>query len=132
MATINLTAGDHVIEWSMDGYETLTAEINVSAAGVISCFNVVVGTCQDKITIVGNTITALLTAVLTTPNNICEWIENRGGPNSLMTYDIMELVREYIQPVELEFTVTTAYIMGAVAYYSGEIPAGNALTGCDY
>lgn len=132
MVTVNLTPGDHEIEWSLDGHETLTAIINISSTGVLTCMNVIVGTCEDKISVIGNAVTAILKAITGPPANICEWIVDKDGAGSVAAYDIIELVREYIQPGGLDFTVSTSDIMGLVAYYNKQLNSGNALTGCEF
>lgn len=129
---VNLTPGDHEIEWSLDGHETLIAIINISSTGAVSCINVIVGTCLDKISIIGNTVSAMLKAITEAPTNICEWIVSKNGANSVASYDIIELVREYVQPGGLDFTISTSDIMGLVAYYNNQLTSGNALTGCEF
>ena len=65
--------------------------------------------------------------------DICNWIISRGGWTALKVYDIMQLVAAYLVQISLGFTVTTLYIMGAVAYYLGPLPNnGNSLTGCTF
>ncbi len=66
------------------------------------------------------------------PIDICTWIIGRGGWSSLSTYDIMTLVSAYLNQTTLGFTVTTAHIMGVVAYYLDNLTSGNSLTGCSF
>ncbi len=66
------------------------------------------------------------------PTDICAWIISRGGWSSLTTYDIMTLVSAYLNQTDLGFTVITAHIMGAVAYYLDNLTSGNSLTGCSF
>ncbi len=64
--------------------------------------------------------------------DICNWIISRGGWGALRVYDIMQMVAAYLLQINLGFTVTVAYIMGAVAYYLGRLSNGNSLTGCTF
>lgn len=132
MATVNLTEGNHTIEWSLDNYETLSAVINISRTGTLTCISTVTGTCQKMISIAGNTITAILKSIIEPPQEICKWITDKNGADSITSYDIIELVREYVQPGGLDFTVSTSDIMGLVAYYNKQLISGNTLTGCDF
>ena len=74
MATVNLTEGDHTIEWSLDGYETISADINISSTGILSCISTVTGTCQEMISIADSSITAILKQITEPLQNICKWI----------------------------------------------------------
>lgn len=64
--------------------------------------------------------------------DVCNWIISRGGWRALKVYDIMQMVAAYLGQISLGFTVTVAYIMGAVAYYLGRMANGNSLTGCTF
>lgn len=64
--------------------------------------------------------------------NICSWISSKGGRNNLTTADIMTLVSAYLLQTNLGFTVTSAHIMGVVAYYLNNLSSGNSLTGCSF
>jgi hypothetical protein len=64
--------------------------------------------------------------------DICNWITSIGGWNKLATYDIMMMVGAYLGQNNIGFTVTSSYIMGAVAYYLGRLSDGNSLTGCTF
>lgn len=63
---------------------------------------------------------------------VCSWIISRGGWHLVSAFDIMTLVSAYSGQQNLGFTVSSAYIMGAVAYYSDNIVSGNNLTGCNF
>ena len=64
--------------------------------------------------------------------DICNWIISRGGWRALTIFDIMQMVSAYLGQISLGFTVTIAYIQGAIAYYLGRLPSGNAQTGCTF
>lgn len=132
MVTYTLTPGDHTIEWSLDGYQPLTATINVSSTGVLSCISVIGNTCADLISIVGSTITGMLKEIVVPVVGVCSWILEKGGWEQVATFDIMELVQGYLLLKDLGFTVTTAHIMGTIAYYNNQLSSGNALTGCEF
>jgi len=131
MVLVNLVPGDHTIEWAMDGYETLTAIINVSVTGIVSCISVFTGICADFISIVGTTVTGLLKLIIVTAP-VCDWISSVDGWQELATIDIMNLIQGYLNIIDLGFTVSTAHIMGAIAYYNNQMSSGNALTGCEF
>ena len=62
--------------------------------------------------------------------DICAWITSKGGWTNLAIFDIMTLVSAYLGQTNLGFTVTIAYIQGAIAYYLGRLSSGNSSTGC--
>lgn len=130
MVTVNLTPGEHTIEWTLNGYEPLSATINVSTTGIISCISVVAANCADVISIVGNTITALLKHIAVAAP-MCDWISDVGGWQAVATFDIMDLIQGYLNIKDIGFDITTAHIMGAIAYYNNQLSSGNTLTGCD-
>ncbi|OGT36560.1 MAG: hypothetical protein A3F11_00460 [Gammaproteobacteria bacterium RIFCSPHIGHO2_12_FULL_37_14] len=66
------------------------------------------------------------------PTDICTWITSKGGWNNLRIFDIMTLVSAYLGQTNLGFTITIAYIMGAVAYYLNNLQSGNSLTRCSF
>ena len=131
MVTINLTAGNHTIEWALNGYETITATINVSSTGIVSCISVIGGMCTNLLSIVENTVTGLLKQIIIAAP-VCDWISSIGGWQELATFDIMQLIQGYLNLINMEFTVSTAHIMGAIAYYNNQLLSGNALTGCEF
>ena len=103
-----LSLGSHTYELSLTGYQTTTDSTTLVA-----------GT--------GNNIPVNLVQ-----SNICSWITSKGGISSLVAFDIMTLVSAYLLQTNLGFTVTTAHIMGAVAYYLNNLSSGNSLTGCSF
>ena len=62
-----------------------------------------------------------------TPTPKCPWFASRMP---VKAEDIMDLVRAYLGIIDLGWVVSAADIMGAVAYYHGEMERGNNLTGC--
>lgn len=70
--------------------------------------------------------------VVRLPANMCEWVTSRGGRSNIATFDIMSLVSGYLLQINLGFTVSAAHIMGAVAFYLGNLTSGNSLTGCSF
>ena len=130
MATVTLTPGDHIIEWSLEGYDTITAKINISTEGIASCIDVITHACEDVISIAGLAITGILKSISADP--VCTWINGVSGWQALATFDIMELIEGYLEIKDLGFTVTSAHIMGSIAYYNNQLSSGNALTGCDF
>lgn len=131
MVLVNLAPGNHTIEWSLSDYETITATIKVGVTGIVSCISVVAGICADFISIVGTTVTGLLKQIVVTAP-VCDWISGVGGWQELATFDIMDLIQGYLNIKNLGFTVSTAHIMGAIAYYNNQLSSGNTLTGCEF
>lgn len=66
------------------------------------------------------------------PYDFCQWIKDLGGPSKLTSYNIMDLVKAYLEIIDLKFSVQSILIMAAVAYYSGLIKKGNELSGCEF
>lgn len=64
--------------------------------------------------------------------DICNWIISRGGWANLAIFDIMQMISAYLGQINLGFTVTISYIMGAVSYYLGRLASGNTQTGCTF
>jgi len=65
--------------------------------------------------------------VTPTPTTKCEWFSDHIP---MMSADIMDLVRAYLDIIDLGWDVSAADIMGAVAYYLGDKDRGNEFTGC--
>lgn len=119
MVSVNLAPGNHTIEWSLDGYETITAVINVSTGGVLTCISTVTGTCAELISILGSTITGLLKSV--TPDNFNDWILLKGGYGNIEgNLSLMgEFVDGYFGIVDLGFVPTLLDMGTFVDYYFG-------------
>ena len=133
MVTVNLSPGQHTIEMTLAGYDTLKATINVSSTGSITCVSVTGGYCNSSahpgVRISGNTVTGYLK---TAAGGVCQWTMNKGGWDKIGAFDIMALVKGYTGEQSTGFTVRSADIMGAVAYYSNNKSSGNNLTGCSF
>jgi hypothetical protein len=74
----------------------------------------------------------LCTTINVSNVTICSWITSKGGWQHLAVFDIMTLVGAYLGQTNIGFTVTSAHIMGCVAYYLNNMPSGNSLTGCSF
>lgn len=133
MVMINLEPGNHTIEMSLAGYATFRGVISVSSTGAVYCVSVEGGSCgaqsQPGMTIFNNVVTAIMKA---SAGGMCEWVSEKGEGSALTAYDIMSLVKSYAGQENIGFNVTSAYIMGAIAYYSGNKSSGNQLTGCGF
>jgi len=133
---VELSEGKHTIRVSKDGYDTLTAEINVGSSSVscVSVNGVTPGRCGQStgpgVVASGWNVTVSLKEATTA--DICSWITGKGGCDALAAFDIMTLVKGYIGKESLGFTVTASHISGAVAYYLGQKASGNTLTGCNF
>jgi hypothetical protein len=105
-------ATDHVVSFgAVSGYATPSSQTVTVYA--------------NQETVVTGTYAILLTG-------ICEWILSKGGWQNVAVFDIMTLVGAYLGQTNLGFTVTSAHIMGCVAYYLDNKPSGNSLTGCTF
>lgn len=134
MVVVALSEGDHTIEWSLAGYNTLTAVINVSAAGTVTCKSVTSGTCGSSappgVTISGSTVTAYMKTAAA--GGICPWITGKGGPAGIRVPDIFTLEDAYLGFSNPGFTPTIQQILGTTDYYLGFISSGNSKTGCSF
>lgn len=131
MATVNLTPGEHTVEAELIGYATFKGVIRVSDSGIVYCVSVDGGSCgalgTPGMSISYNVVTAIMKAISV---EVCDWVSGVGGWDQLAAFDIMTLVKSYVGQENIGFTVTSAYIMGAIAYYSDNKTSGNQLTGC--
>lgn len=131
MVIVNLSPGDHDIEMGLAGYAPYKATIRVSATGGITCVSVMNGNCNSPrapgMLTSGTFVTGYLEE---SAENICSWVQKKGGPSNIKAFDIMELVQVYTGQQNIGIEVKSADIMGAVAYYSNNIYSGNQLTGC--
>jgi len=64
--------------------------------------------------------------------DFCQWVEDKGGPDFITSFDIMQLVQAYLGLEDLGFEVTAILIMASVVYYLGYISQGNDMSGCDF
>ena len=64
--------------------------------------------------------------------DFCQWVEDKGGPEFITAFDIMQLVQAYLGMEDLGFEVTAILIMASVVYYLGYISQGNDMSGCDF
>lgn len=156
MVIAQLAEGDHTIEWSLNGYDTLTAMINVSATGTVTCRSVTGSSCgataAPKVTISGLTVTGYLRAAATPsptpaptptptprpatptpqPGELCGWMASKGGPSGITIPNIFELEDATMGFGNLGFVPTNQQIMGIYDYSMGFTGSGNSKTGCLY
>ncbi len=140
MVIASLVEGSNTITWTLAGYQTLTAIIDVSPTGVATCISVSGGICKDTkaptVIVTGTTITGYLapeSSGTPTPkptNGICDWINSKGGKSALGSFDISTLVMAYLGFENVGFQVTSAHISGCIMYYLGIPSEGDSLTGC--
>jgi len=140
MVIASLVEGNNTITWSLDGYQTLTAIINVSPTGVATCISVSGGICKDNkaptVIVAGTTITGYLapeqqeTPTPEPVGGICDWINAKGGKTALGSFDISTLIMAYLGFENVGFQVNTDHINGCIMYYLGITSEGDALTGC--
>ena len=133
MVNVELEPGQHTIKISLANHSILEAVINISDTGTVTCVSVSGGLCGSatppSIVISGIVVLGYLKELLT---DTCAWVTDKGGWESVVTYDIMDLIKGYSGAIELGFTVTSAHIMGAIAYYSGNVESGNSLMRCSF
>lgn len=131
--TTSLTEGNHSIQVSLSGYDTLNATINVSSTGV-TCVS---GPCNTQgppgVTTSGWTVTTYLKSA-TTVSDVCSWINSIGGWENLQwTSHILEAYYVYIGASghSIGFSpVTWNDVLGLYYYYINDPSAGNAKIGC--
>ena len=128
--TIDLTEGQHSIQVSLSGYNTLNATLSVSSTGV-SCSSVTGGSCSTS----GWTVTTGLTPATTT-GDICSWITDIGGWRNLKWADhVLEAYYVYIgvSGHSVGFSpVTWDDVLGLYYYYINSLSAANGKTGCGF
>ena len=147
MATKSLTEGNHTIQVSLAGYDTLNATINVTADGVL-CVSVVNGACGGsdlpRVEVSGANVTPRTVTVYlkeaTTASDVCSWIIGLGGWKSIeWTAHVLEAYYVYIGATghSVGFSpVTWDDVLGLYYYYINQTannPAlGNSKTGCSF
>ena len=70
--------------------------------------------------------------ILELVNDICDWIDNLGGPFQITTSDVLYIIDVRLGIITETFTVTTKQVLGVIDYRLGNIPSGNNNTGCVY
>lgn len=132
MVDIELSLGEHSILWTKAGYGDLNATINVTESAV-SCVSVIGGSCGSVtppgVVATGFTVTGYLSEAAV---DICAWITDAGGWNSLTVPNIFELVDQYLGFGSLPFTPSIVQILGCIDYYLGFRDSGNTKTGCSF
>lgn len=133
MISIELEPGQHTIKVSLANHSTLKASINISDTGAVSCVYVSGGSCGSitppGIVISGISILVYLKELLV---NTCAWVTDLGGWEAVAAFDIMALIKGYSGEEDVGFNVTSATIMGAIAFYSGNVESGNNLMECNF
>ena len=133
MVSIELEPGSHTIKISLAGYSGLNATINVSNTGVVTCVSVTGGSCGSvtppSIVVSGIVVLGYLKELVA---DTCAWVIDLDGWESIAAFDIMALIKGYSGVEDLGFVVTSANIMGAIAYYSGNVESGNSLMECSF
>jgi hypothetical protein len=126
--TMSLTEGQHTIQVSFIGYDTLNATINVSATGV-TCVLVVGGACGGsslpRVSTSGWTVTTYLKSGAVTTNR-CTWIATKDTSKVVF---ISEMVLAYSNLMNIGFTPTAAEIGNAVLMYAN-LGTPASLWGC--
>lgn len=134
--TVLLTEGQHTIQVSLDGYDTLQATINVTAAAVL-CSTVVDGACGGsslpRLETSGWTVTAYLKAE-TVGTNVCTWVNGIGGWRNLQwSTHVLEAYYVYIGAADHSIGFSPVIwndVLGLYYYYVNDPTAGNEKIGC--
>jgi len=63
---------------------------------------------------------------------ICSWIDEKGGATALTVSNIFVLVEAYLEHAPISFDPTINEIFGCIEYYLGHTANGNTGTGCEY
>ena len=131
--TMSLTEGQHTIQISLAGYDTLNATINVSSTGV-TC---IVGPCNTQgppgVTTSGWTVTTYLKTA-SVISDVCSWIDSIGGWRNIQwASHVLEAYYVYIGAAghSVGFSpVTWNDVLGLYYYYINDPTAGNGKIGC--
>ena len=137
MVIVDLVPGDHTVKFTLAGYNTLNATINVSSTGVVTCVSVTGGACGGnalpRVAISGSTVTGYL---VSTPTDICTWITAQGGWDGLSWADnVLKAYYVYIGAPGYTIgysPVTWDSVLGLYYYYIGLKDMGNNKTGCGF
>ena len=126
--TMALTEGQHTIQISLSGYDTLNATINVSSTGV-TCVSVTGGACGGtglpRVSTSGGSVTTYLKEGAAATNR-CGWIASKDTSKVVF---ISEMVLAYNNLKNIGFTPTAAEIGNAVLMYSN-LGTPASLWGC--
>lgn len=126
--TMSLSEGQHTIQISLSGYDTLQATINVSSTGV-TCVSVTGGACGGtglpRVATSGWTVTTYLKTGAVAIGR-CGWIATQDTSKVVF---ISEMVLAYNNLANIGFTPTAAEIGNAVLMYSN-LGTPASLWGC--
>jgi hypothetical protein len=126
--TMSLTEGQHTIQISLNGYDTLNATINVSSTGV-TCVSVIGGDCGGsslpRVSTSGWAVTTYLKSGAVTTDR-CTWIATKD--TSKVAF-ISEMVLAYNNLSNIGFTPTAGELGNAVLMYSN-LGTPASLWGC--
>jgi len=126
--TVSLSEGQHTIQVSLSGYDTLNATINVTASGV-SCITVVGGNCGGsglpRVSTSGWTASAYLKSSSVAAGR-CAWISTQ---NTSMVAFISNMVLAYNNLQDIGFVPSASEIGDGVLMYSN-LGTPASLWGC--
>jgi hypothetical protein len=108
--TMALTEGQHTIQISLSGYDTLNATINVSSTGVTCTDGPCNTTGPPGVVTSGWTVTTYLKEAVVT-SSYATWIAGKGGLTNATLPDIFELKDAFIGLTNIGFTPTLPQIM---------------------
>ena len=117
----SLAAGDHNITITKSNYETVTAKINVSSKGEVTCESVTSGSCEGtgypRVEALGTSVKVYM-ATGVPSEGLCDWI---NAQTHNQTHWISELIKAYFGRTDLGFAVEghSAYISSAIKVYYG-------------
>ena len=133
MVIVDLVPGDHTVKFTLAGYNTLNATINVSSTGIVTCVSVTGGACGGsalpRVAISGSTVTGYLVSVTTptpTPTPVpvttyTAWVISIGGSLAIQgnLVAVGSIIDGYIGITYLGFTVTLGNVGTTIDYYLG-------------
>ena len=121
MEEVKLSPGQHEVTWTLSGYDTLIATIEVTKTGVF-CVSVVDGVCRSTIppsvAISGFTVTGHLKPSGVAPT-FSGWIASKGGKDAIAYADTLEIGDAYIGLADVGFTATYSHVLTCGDYYLG-------------
>jgi hypothetical protein len=137
MVEVEAEIGTHTITWTLEGYETLKATVDVTDKEAI-CLNVFsdtkTGTCYGALETpkapgvkktASFTLFGYLSPVTITPpakfTSYEEWLGAKGGAKGIYRNSgaVLEIIDAYLGFIDLGFTVTSTHVFKTVDYYLG-------------
>lgn len=123
----SLAAGDHNITITKNNYETVTAKINVSSKGLVSCESVTGGSCEGtgypRVEASGTSVKVYMATGVSVVTSYAEWVTSKGGASGIdgnlgVVGEIIDGYLSYVgEAGYLGFTVALGDVGSTIDYY---------------